>query len=154
VNKTITVKFNKDHDYEVYCARVAAGLPVRATQIIEHRMVGKIVYHNGKRFFVESACKNWSRGYYVTLMLNNFSDSHATMCLETIGPCYDETIMERISENISDAAFTDEVLGEKEQKKIERVYKIGHLLNPNTVRKHRTFEEELRIVEKAGLVSA
>lgn len=150
----ITVRFNKDHDYEVYCARVAAGLPVRATQIIEHRMVGKIVYHNGKRFFVESACKNWSRGYYVTLMLNNFSDSHATLCFETLDNCYDETIMNRIAENRSGATFTDEVLGEKEQKKIERGYKIGHLLYPNSVRKHIDFKEELAILESAGLVSA
>jgi hypothetical protein len=153
VDKTITVRFNKDHEYEVYKARVEAGYPVHCNQIIEHPMVGRICTSHGTKFFVESAQKHWSRGYYVVLLLNNFNDSHTTLHFETIGNCYDEAIMEYIAKGRSETTFTDEVIGEKERLKIERRYKIGHLLHSNLVRKHTDWKEEYAMVEKAGLLT-
>ena len=154
MNKTVTVRFDKDHDYDVYRARVEWGLPVRANQIIKHPMVGRVVYINHTRYFVESAHKHWSRGYYVILMLNNFSNSHSQIYFETLGPCYDEQVMEYIAKDRAKTVFTHEALDETAKKKIEYVYKIGQFLYAELVRKKRGFKEELEMVEKAGLVNA
>jgi len=148
------VRFNKEQDYQVYKARIDAGLNVRASQIIDHRMVGKVVLVDGKRYFVESAHKYWSRGYYIVLMINNFSDSHGQLFFETIGNCYDEVIMNCIARCRAKVVFTSEPLGEKEQQKIARTYKIGKLLSSNLIRKRMDWKEEREIVEKAGLTSA
>jgi len=149
-----TIRFNKEQDYQVYKARVVYGLPVRASQIIEHRMVGKVVIVDNKKYFVESAYKYWSRGYYIVLMINNFSNSHGQIFFETIGNCYDELIMNCIARGRAKAIFTSEPLGEKEQQKIVHTYKIGKLISSDIIRKRRDWKEEMQIVERAGLISA
>jgi len=147
------VRFNKDHDFEVYSARIAAGLPVRNSQIIHHKMVGKVVYVDGNRYYVDRAFKSWDRGYYVVLSINNFNDSHGQLYFETIGNCHSEFVLETIAQHRSKATFKDEGLGEKELKKIEHKYKIERLLHSELVRKNRDWKEERAMVEKEGLLT-
>lgn len=96
----ITEKFNGEHYYNVYQARVEQGLPVTADQpIYGHYLAGRKLKNKltGTIYDIGEVRKGWYRGWYLSLLID-YNDEYETIMFMNLDSCA-EQVHDKVHEN-------------------------------------------------------